>query len=49
MCGNPRSSGIENCVSDANRPHVYPAEYAATTAHYANRAENLPVTAPPVA
>lgn len=37
MCNNPRSWGTGNCVSDAGRPHVYPAEYAAIERHYSAR------------
>lgn len=58
-CDNPRSWGTGNCVSDANRPHLYPAEYAAITAHYAVRPMHYAVrpmnvidpqsTAPPAA
>lgn len=52
ICNNPRSWGTGNCVSDANRPHLYPADRAAITAHYADRPTNVidpQSTAPPAA
>jgi hypothetical protein len=34
VCRNPRSEGTGNCVNDANRPHLYPAEYDALERRY---------------
>ena len=42
ICNNPRSWGTGNCVSDAGRPHVYPAEYAAIKRLYGGHSVDDP-------